>query len=516
MGLRIGQSIFVKPLKNLSGLSSVTLNKHILSIPLLESSAQPLVRRLPRQWTAEYCFQRLSALPGCVWLDSSLQSADLSSRGIARYSYLAADPFSKVRVDQPVGAILDQVVGLLQQFYQPRLPDLPPMQGGWMGWLGYELGRTFEKLPTARFNEFHLPAAALGLYDVVLSWDHATGQGWIVSQGWPITDPLARSRHAYRRLQHFLRILEEPADDFPTNCCQDRQYILRPSQLAPQFSTRWNQDWTSNFSAAQFRQAVARCVEYIHAGDIFQVNLAQRLIRRAFCAPEQLYLHLRQKNPATFSGYADFGRTQVLSCSPERFVQVQDRQIETRPIKGTRPRMSDPVADAGIAELLRSSQKDRSENVMIVDLLRNDLSRVADPDSLQVTQLCGLEQYPFVWHLVSVITARLAKNKTAADLLAATFPGGSITGAPKIRAMEIIAELEPTARGPYCGSLGYWSFAGDMDTNILIRTITACDGWWQVPVGGGIVAASDPHLEEQETWHKAEGILRAVDSLKTI
>ncbi len=330
-----------------------------------------------------------------------------------------------------------------------------------------------------------------------------------------MTDSLARSRHAYRRLQHFLRLLEAPADDFPANSSQDRQYQLRPTQLAPQYATRWNQDWTSNFSAAQFRQAVARCVEYIHAGDIFQVNLAQRLIRQAFCSPEVLYLHLRQKNPATFSGYADCGRVQVLSCSPERFVQVQDRQIETRPIKGTRPRMSDPVADAGIAELLRCSQKDRSENVMIVDLLRNDLSRVADPDSLQVTQLCGLEQYPFVWHLVSVIAARLAKNKTAADLLAATFPGGSITGAPKIRAMEIIAELEPTARGPYCGSLGYWSFAGDMDTNILIRTITACDGWWQVPVGGGIVAASDPHLEEQETWHKAEGILRAIDSLKT-
>ncbi len=443
-----------------------------------------------------------------------MHSTSLNNSGISRYSYLAADPFSKIRVDEPVGAILDQVVGLLQQFYQPRLPDLPPMQGGWMGWLGYELGRTFERLPTARFNEFHLPAAALGLYDVVLSWDHATQQGWIISQGWPIVDPLGRSRHAYRRLQQFLQLLEAPLENSPPQPRQDRQYHLRPTQLAPQFPTRWSHDWTSNFSASQFRAAVARCVEYIHEGDIFQVNLAQRLIRQAFCPAEQLYLHLRQQNPAPFSGYADFGRTQIMSCSPERFVQVQDRLIETRPIKGTRPRLSDPVADAGMAELLLHSQKDRSENVMIVDLLRNDLSRVADPDSLQVTQLCGLEQYPFVWHLVSVIAARLGNNQTAADLLAATFPGGSVTGAPKIRAMEIIAELEPTARGPYCGSLGYWSFAGDMDTNILIRTITACDGWWQVPVGGGIVAASDPHLEEQETWHKAEGILRAIDALK--
>ncbi len=432
---------------------------------------------------------------------------------LGRYSYMAADPFSKVRVDQPVGAVLDQVATLLQQFYQPRLPDLPPMQGGWMGWLGYELGRTFENIPAPRFNEFHLPAAALGLYDVVLSWDHATGESWVVSQGWPVADPPKRSRHAYKRLQYFLSLLE--LSDPPPACIEQQARMTRfpDSQLAPRFETRWSKDWSSNFSSQQFRQAVAKCVEYIHAGDIFQVNLAQRLIRKAACSPEQLYLHLRKQNPATFAGYADFGRTQVISCSPERFVHVQDRRIQTRPIKGTRPRLSDPTADSGIGQLLLQSSKDRSENVMIVDLLRNDLSRVADPNSVQVSQLCGLEKYPFVWHLVSVIEAVLAEGKNAADLLTATFPGGSITGAPKIRAMEIIAELEPTARGPYCGSLGYWSFAGDLDTNILIRTITACDGWWQVPVGGGIVADSDPNLEEQETWHKAEGILRAVDAL---
>ncbi|MCC7336438.1 MAG: aminodeoxychorismate synthase component I [Pirellulaceae bacterium] len=483
---------------------------------LLESSAQPLVRALPRAYTPEYCFERLAALGGCVWLDSNLQSPELQLSGLGRYSYLAADPFSKIRVDEPVGAVLDQVAGLLHQFYQPRIPDLPPMQGGWMGWLGYELGRTFERLPTARYNEFQLPAAALGLYDVVLSWDHQLEQGWIVSQGWPMTESMARARHAYRRLQHFLRVLEAPAPPLASSTApprNDRQYRLRPSQLASQYPTRWSPEWTSNFSTTGFREAVSRCVEYIHAGDIFQVNLAQRLIRRAICPPEQLYLHLRQKNPAPFSGYADFGRTQVISCSPERFVRVLDREVETRPIKGTRPRLSDPIADAGIAQLLLQSAKDRSENVMIVDLLRNDLSRVAEPASLKVTQLCGLEQYRFVWHLVSVVTARLGTGKTPAELLTAMFPGGSITGAPKIRAMEIIAELEPTARGPYCGSLGYWSFAGDMDTSILIRTVTACDGWWQVPVGGGIVAASDPHLEEQETWHKAEGILRAIDSL---
>ena len=455
-------------------------------------------------------------MPGCVWLDSSMTSSSLRASGMARYSYLAADPFSQIRLDQPQGVDLSQIAERLHHFYQPRLPDLPPNQGGWMGWLGYELGRAFEHLPAARYNEFQLPVAALGLYDVVLSWDHAADQGWIISQGWPMTQSLQRAQHAYRRLQQFLRLLEAPPPSSAASVHQARNYQLRPHQLAPQFATRWSPDWTSNFSAAQFRQAVAACVEYIHAGDIFQVNLAQRLLRRAFCPPEEVYLHLRRQNPAPFAGYADFGRVQVISCSPERFVRVLDREIETRPIKGTRPRLSDPTADAGMAQLLQQSSKDRSENVMIVDLLRNDLSRVADPDSLQVTQLCGLEQYPYVWHLVSVITARLAQQRTAADLLAAAFPGGSITGAPKIRAMEIISELEPTARGPYCGSLGYWSCSGDMDSNILIRTLTACDGWWQVPVGGGIVAASDPHLEEQETWHKAEGILRAIDSLDTV
>ncbi len=468
---------------------------------------------------------------GCVWLDSNFQAGSHFTRstaagesganskldtagGLNRYSYLAVDPFCTLRVDQPVGAVLDQIVNLAQRFYQPKLPDIPPLQGGWMGWLGYELGRTFEVLPSARHNEFNLPAAALGLFDVVLSWDHLLGEGWIVSQGWPVTDPPKRSRHAYQRLQKILSYLEADPMVHSLPVRLARQYQFPASQLAPQYATRWSEDWTSNFSSSGFRSAVQKCVDYIYAGDIFQVNLAQRLLRRAACSPEELYLHLRRENAAPFSGYADFGRTQVISCSPERFVSVQDRQIETRPIKGTRPRLSDPLADAGMAELLLQSEKDRSENVMIVDLMRNDLSRVADPDSIRVTQLCGLEKYPFVWHLVSVITARLATGRTPAELLAATFPGGSITGAPKIRAMEIIAELEPTVRGPYCGSLGYLSFAGDVDTSILIRTITACDGWWQVPVGGGIVAASDPKLEEQETWHKAEGILRAVDSLE--
>lgn len=476
--------------------------------PQLLDSAQPLVRRLPGEWTPDYCFERMASQVGCVWLDSSLTSAELG-----RYSYLAADPFTTLRIDKPQSGVDVRISQLIREFSQAKLPGLPPMQGGWMGWLGYELGCCFERLPVARHNEFHLPLAVLGMYDVVLSWDHLRGEGWIISQGFPAVQPHERQRRAYRRMQHFLRLLEAGPTGPSVQQLVKRQAKISPLQLSVQYPTRWSQHWTSNFSPELYRAAIARGVEYIRAGDIFQVNLSQRLLHRAITSPEQLMLHLRRLNPAPFSGYADFGRVQVISTSPERFISVTDGLAEARPIKGTRPRLSNPTADAGMAQLLLESEKDRSENVMIVDLLRNDLSRVAEQDSVKVSQLCSLEKYRYVWHLVSTIQARLRPECSTADAIAASFPGGSITGAPKLRAMEIIAELEPNVRGPYCGSLGYLSFAGDMDLSILIRTLTACDGWWQLSVGGGIVADSDPSLEEQETWHKAEGILRAIDSL---
>ena len=472
------------------------------------SSPEPLVRRLSAEFTPEHCFKRLSRLPGCVWLDSSLPMAKLG-----RYSYLAADPFCTLRIDKPHLGALDSLAALLAQYHAASVDGLPPMQGGMLGWFGYELGGCFESIPLAAYNEFRLPLAALGLYDVVLAWDHERNEAWVISQGWPIADPLKRQRRAYQRLQYFLKLVEarEPLlkDVVPKYGC-----VLPTSQLATQYPTRWSEHWTSNFSSAGFRDAVAKAVEYVHAGDIFQVNIAQRLLRKSKTDARSLYLHLRNENPVPFGGFADLGRVQIVSSSPERFLKLNRREIETRPIKGTRPRMSDPAADQAMSELLRQSEKDRAENVMIVDLLRNDLSRVSETDSVQVTSLCQLEAYRYVWHLVSVIRSRLEEGLSACDLIKATFPGGSITGAPKIRAMQIISELEPTARGPYCGSLGYISFAGDMDLSILIRTVTACDGWWQVPVGGGIVAASDPKFEEQETWHKAEGVLRAVDSFK--
>ncbi len=267
---------------------------------------------------------------------------------------------------------------------------------------------------------------------------------------------------------------------------------------------------TSNFAPEQYIAAVGRVVDYIHAGDAFQVNLSQRLLHPTTAPPEVFYTRLRERNPAPFAGYLDLGTATILSASPERFIRVFDRHVETRPIKGTRGRFVRPEADLFAGDDLKQSVKDRSENVMIVDLMRNDLSRVCEDNSVQVTELCELETFAYVQHLVSTVQGRLANGHTLLDLLAASFPGGSITGAPKIRAMEIISEIEPTVRGPYCGCLGYMSFDGSMDTSILIRTVTDSRGWWQMPVGGGIVAHSNPHEEYEETWQKAEGMLRAL------
>jgi para-aminobenzoate synthetase component 1 len=267
---------------------------------------------------------------------------------------------------------------------------------------------------------------------------------------------------------------------------------------------------TSNFSREAYLRAVERIAEYIAAGDVFQANLSQRLLYPLREDPVELYARLRRCNPAPFAGYFG-GRDWVLvSASPERFIAARDGNVETRPIKGTRQRRSGAEADLFTRDELRESLKDQAENVMIVDLMRNDLSRVCAPGSIRVPRLCTVETYETVQHLVSEIRGRLDPRNTGWDVLRAVFPGGSITGAPKVRAMEIIAELEPTVRGPYCGSMFYLGFDGRMDSSILIRTAVCRAGWIQCSVGGGIVIGSDPQSEYEETLHKAAGMLRAL------
>jgi len=302
-------------------------------------------------------------------------------------------------------------------------------------------------------------------------------------------------------------------------CEEDLPPAGDTQSLGPRYPTEGPEGLTSNFTRDQYIDAVKRSIEYIRAGDVFQINLAQRLLQQANCSSAELYHRLRTSNPAPFGGYFDFPTSeqsdapnaQIISASPERLISIRNRKIETRPIKGTRRRTGTPHIDHQSERQLLASEKDRAENTMIVDLMRNDLSRVCDDTSIHVTQFCTLEQYETVLHLVSAIEGQLKPECDPIDVIESVFPGGSITGAPKVRAMEIIAQLEPTARGAYCGSLGYFGFDGSVDLNILIRSITAKDGWWQISVGGGIVVQSDPADEYEETWTKAAGMLQAIN-----
>jgi len=458
-----------------------------------------LVERLNPGLDAVEVFRRLAHLPHVVFFDSAQRGGPTG-----RYSFVAAEPIRWW--DSP--SAFDELAGVASQWSDGSRPDLPPFQGGLAGMFGYELAPRFEAVPVAGADEFQLPALAVGWYDVVAAFDHEQNAAWLISQGWPETDATARRERAAARLARFNKLLLgelAPASG-------DTAYAspaLSFDVLAPQHATGI-EDLTSNFSAADYMSTVRRAIEYIYSGDVFQVNLAQRLLHPAHGSPIDLYCRLRERNPAPMAGFLDGGGWHIASASPERFLKVADRQVETRPIKGTAAITRDAVADRARGRELTLSAKNRAENVMIVDLMRNDLTRSCHPASVRVTQLCGLESYAWVQHLVSVVEGTLRDDRTPLDLLRQAFPGGSVTGAPKIRAMEIIAELEPTVRGPYCGSLAYLGVGDRMDTNILIRTITAARGWWQIPVGGGIVADSDPDQELEETWHKAKGMLQAL------
>lgn len=474
----------------------------------------PLIEELPIAPDPEVAFLRLCHLPHVLFLDSALREPRLG-----RFSFLSADPFlfcspasrsggSPLATD---GDPFEEMERMMAPFRAATVPDLPPFQGGAAGLLGYDLNRCVERIPRTRYDEFQVPPFAVGLYDVVLAFDHACGRAWLISQGFPELAGEARRERAAGRLRQFKSWLFEGNRGTGVSPPSTRgRNDLARDDLAPCFATPGPSGLLSNFSRDGYIAAVRRGVDYIFAGDVFQVNLSQRLLFPAREGSAALYIRLRQRNPATFAGYCDLGEFQILSASPERFLQVRGNRVETRPIKGTRPRTAWPEADLYAAEELRQSEKDRAENVMIVDLMRNDLSRVCRPESVHVDELCRLEVYQFVQHLVSAVRGELADGNGPLDLVRAVFPGGSITGAPKVRAMEIIAELEPTARGPYCGALGYLGFDGTLDLNILIRTITAGRGWWQLPVGGGIVAQSEPRHEYEETWHKATGLVRAL------
>jgi para-aminobenzoate synthetase component 1 len=466
----------------------------------------PLVEELSPAPETMDVLHAFAGCPGLILLESAMQREH-----VGRYSFLAADPFETIRLDQAEFG-RDPFVELrktFERFSADTIEGLPPFQGGAAGLLSYELGHAWERIPLPGCDEFQLPALSVGLYDWVIAWDHKSEKAWIVSHGFPETDSVKRLNRAGNRLRWVRERIKSGKRKVESGLTNPG-LPLSAVGFAEQFPAPGLDGLTSNFSRDDYLRSVERVIAYIFAGDIFQANLSQRLLYPQREHPVEIYKRLRNVNPAPFAGYFSQDDWTIVSSSPERFVRVTDSAVETRPIKGTRQRRSVPEADLFSRDELRESQKDQAENVMIVDLLRNDLSRVCLPGSIQVPQLCSVESYETVQHLVSEIRGALSAHCKVWDLFQAVFPGGSITGAPKVRAMEIIAELEPTVRGPYCGSLFYAGFNGNVDSSILIRTFTCRNGWIQFPVGGGIVAQSDPVSEYEETLHKAEGMIRAL------
>ncbi len=440
------------------------------------SVAQPIHQEIAygNAWNA---VRRLANQPGLVFLDSAM-----AHQHLGRYSFVAADPVATV-------SSLDDLRQLLARFPLGHIEGLPPFQGGAAGYLSYEAARFLEPRLAERIPPSRVPPIEFRIYDRVVAFDHLQQRAFAISTGYPERSEASRQTRAAERLAELL-------------------YQLG-SEPQPRPGHRSIRGWQSNFSRIEYEAAIRRTVEYILDGDIFQANITQRFsapIPDGF-DPLLFYQLLRNRNAAPFAAYLDFGEVVVASSSPERLVHFDGVRAEARPIKGTRRRDADPEIDAAEQQALLTSRKDRAENVMIVDLLRNDLSRVCKPGSIEVPVLCGLESYAAVHHLTSVVTGRLASEHSAIDLIAALFPGGSITGAPKLRAMEIIAELERAPRNIYCGSLGYLSFSGRVDLNICIRTALFHEGIATVESGGGVTRRSDPAAEYEESLAKVAPIL---------
>jgi para-aminobenzoate synthetase component I len=489
-------------------------------------AGMPLVDNLGETGDPFEVVGRFLDLPGLVFLDSAtgpLHAPDPHQLG--RYSFLSADPARVVRSKGPKTEIGAPALGwtpvdsdpllavreMLAPFATAPVSGLPPFQGGALGYVGYDYGAALERLPAARYDDLAIPDLILGLYDWAIAWDHRLRTAWVISTGLPETGT-AREARARERLAMVRERLEGPArqsapvSPVPAPPDEAPSYPVLGAEGAEALGLR------STFTHRGYLDAVTRVRDYIIAGDIFQANLSQRFQAPLAEPPFELYGRLRRANPAAFAAYLDLGEVRVMSASPERFLRLSEdgRHVETRPIKGTRPRGLGPMHDAALGRALAESDKDRAENVMIVDLLRNDLSRVCRPGTVRVPELFALEQHPTVHHLVSTVVGELEPSADAIDLLRAAFPGGSITGAPKVRAMEIIAELEPSRRGVYCGSIGYLSTTGAMDTSIVIRTYLALRGRVYFQAGGGIVADSDPELEYRETLDKARALIAAL------
>jgi para-aminobenzoate synthetase component I len=444
----------------------------------------------------------LADRPGFAFLDSALFHPKLG-----RYSFIGIEPFGIFTAIAGcaawngavlAGAPLDALRELLARFSLDADPSLPPFQGGAIGAIPYEFGWELDGLRSQNHAIHQQEPVHLGFYDLVFAFDQLQRRAYILASGLPEAGETRRARAA-ARLDHALDLTEHaPA---------------RTSTPQPAIT-----GWSSDFSPSSYCAAIERVQAHIFEGDIYQANIAQRFSADlpGDFSPFAFYERLRATNPAPFAAYLSCGETIIASSSPELLLRKRGASVETRPIKGTMTRAEHPVEDLWRAEALSKSEKDRAENIMIVDLLRNDLSRVCRPFSVEVPVQCGLESYANVHHLVSVVTGKLGAGRDALDLIAATFPGGSVTGAPKRRSMEIIDSIERVPRGYYCGAILYLGFDGTMDMNIAIRTAVLKEGGASLHAGGGITCLSDPVAEYAETEAKVKRLFDAFAGVKEL
>jgi anthranilate synthase component 1 len=422
-----------------------------------------------------------------------LESVEGGER-LARYSFIGTEPalILKTGKENPVDPLL-LVEKEFQRFKQVPIAGLPRFHGGMVGYLGYEVAQYFEKLPSPERDPLGLPEAMLMLADTLLVFDHLTHKIKVVSHAHLDGDTEQAYFEAVDKIDRLVERLKQPV----------------PAEAAPIASSQ--SPVLANLSQAEFEAMVSRAKEYIYAGDIIQVVLSQRLAKRTQASPFAIYRALRSINPSPYMYYLHLGDCHIVGASPELLVRVEEGIVSNHPIAGTRPRSKDPAQDLALEEELKHDEKERAEHIMLVDLGRNDIGRISEPGTVEVTQFMDIERYSHVMHLVSHVQGKLRKGLTQFDALRACFPAGTVSGAPKIRAMEIIAELEPDKRGPYAGAIGYFDFSGNLDTAIAIRTIVIKDGIAYVQAGGGIVADSIPENEYQESLNKAQALLSAIE-----
>lgn len=455
-------------------------------------------------------FERIRSRRYSFLLESaSGMNQTVHARGPAktvRYSFIGTDPFlifkSKGKEIEIIknrkrtiihDSPLKKLKEILVQYRIDRIDGLPPFLGGAIGILNYDFVHHFERLPRTTINDLNLPDAHFIFIDTLIAFDHYLNKAWI------ITNPSLRDEDYEDTILRIEEIIERLSYPFPLPLYE---WEKRPIKIRHEMKKE------------EYESIVKKAKEYIAAGDIFQANLSQRLSAEiGDLDPWRLYRILRDINPSPFAAFLEFDDYHIVSSSPERLIKVEGGIVETRPIAGTRPRGKDPEGDREMRIELLLNEKERAEHIMLIDLERNDLGRVCDYGSIEVDELMVTEDYSHVIHIVSNIRGRLAPGKDCFDVIRAAFPGGTITGVPKVRCMEIIDELEPVARGPYTGSIGYISFTGDMDLNIVIRTFVIKDGIAYVQVGAGIVADSDPEREYYETLHKAEALIKTIERI---